>query len=45
MSVSVRQVTNDSLSVLELKRILAEVYEIPVREQSVVYRGKALLGR
>ena len=41
----VHQIANDSQSVLELKRILAEVYEIPVGEQSVVYKGKALLGR
>lgn len=38
------QVENDSQSVAELKLKLAEVFEIPVGEQSVVFRGKALLG-
>ena len=38
------QVENSSLSVLGLKQKLADVFEIPVAEQSVVFRGKALLG-
>ena len=33
------------MSVFDLKKILEEVFLIPVEEQSVVFRGKALLGK
>ena len=44
VSLPARQIESGSLSVLQLKQKLADVFDIPVGEQSVVYRGKALLG-
>lgn len=38
------QVKDDSVTVMEVKQILAEVFGIPAGEQSIVFSGKALLG-